>query len=79
MILDRENSMFKQLQLQKYTAASKHSVQTNDLYISTDEDEAAAEVWEPHPLENGQNNVISVRGRRNDQINTLIDIYGNQE
>jgi len=77
MILDRETQMFKQLQHQRYTAASKPT--TNDSYISTDEDELAAEQWEPQPLDKDFNRNISSRGRRNDQINTLIDIYGDQE
>lgn len=79
-ILDRKNPTNKQIQDQRYTAAaSKQADQVNDLYISTDEDEAAAEVWEPHILTDQQTNVISLRGRRNDRINSLIDIFGNQE
>ena len=78
-ILDRKNPTNKQIQDQKYTNATKMTDQINDLYISTDEDEAAAEAWEPHPISNRQGNVISLRGRRNDRINTLIDIFGNQE
>ena len=69
MILDRDNSMFKQLQMQKYTAASKFSMNAHDFYISTDEDEEAAAAWEPHPLESStriSSNIISVRNRRND-------------
>ena len=69
MILDRDNSMFKQLQMQKYTAASKFSMNAHDFYISTDEDEEAAAAWEPNPLESStriSSNIISVRNRRND-------------
>ena len=54
MILDRDNSMFKQLQMQKYTAASKFSMNAFDFYISTDEDEEAAAVeagWTDSPMD----------------------------
>jgi hypothetical protein len=51
-------------------------------YISTDEDEDAAEKWEPMPLGNQNNRVleaISTRRQSNDIISTLINVYGSQD
>ena len=49
-------------------------------YISSDEDEAAAEAWQPMPLsESKPMQLISSKRRKNDIISTLINIYGSQE
>ena len=49
-------------------------------YISSDEDEAAAEVWQPMPIsESKPVQFISSKRRKNDIISTLINIYGSQE
>lgn len=49
-------------------------------YISSDEDEAAAEAWQPMPLsESKPMQFISSKRRKNDIISTLINIYGSQE
>lgn len=51
-------------------------------YISSDEDEAAAEKWEPVPLQDSEsfsktaNELISTRRRQMDTISTLVNIYG---
>lgn len=50
--------------MQRYTAATKPAIM-QDGYISTDDDELAAEAWQPHPLDYGQL-YISARRRRND-------------
>lgn len=55
-----------------------------DGYISTDEDEKAAEAWQPVPIESNlteQNlsNFISAKRRKSDIISTLVNIYGSQE
>lgn len=49
-------------------------------YISSDEDEAAAEHWEPIPVsQNKPAKFISSQLKKNDIISTLINIYGSQE
>ena len=46
-------------------------------YISSDEDEAAAEAWQPMPVsESKPVQFISSKRRKNDIISTLINIYG---
>ena len=49
-------------------------------YISSDEDEEAAEHWEPIPVsQNKPAKFISSQLKKNDIISTLINIYGSQE
>ena len=56
------------------------SAQIEHDYISSDEDEAAAEQWEPMPVSsNKPAKFISSQLRKNDIISTLINIYGSQE
>ena len=79
MILDPGQNMYNQLQHQRYMASTRNQINgADDGYISTDDDEAAADQWQPHPLGFGQL-YISARRRRNDQISNLIDIYGSQK
>lgn len=49
-------------------------------YISSDEDEAAAEAWEPLPLNNDMRDFfISAKRKKTDIISTLVNIYGSQD
>ena len=56
MLLDRNDNMFGQIDQQRYIAAGQfHENHTaEEGYISTDEDEAAADKWEPHPINQRQ-------------------------
>ncbi|CDW73691.1 anaphase-promoting complex subunit 2 [Stylonychia lemnae] len=52
----------------------------NDDYISSDEDEQAAENWEPLPLQNDMRDFfISAKRKKTDIISTLVNIYGSQD
>jgi anaphase-promoting complex subunit 2 len=46
-------------------------------YLSSDEDERAAENWHPLPLDN--NNIQSTKSRISDIISTLVNIFGSPE
>lgn len=49
-------------------------------YISSDEDEAAAENWEPLPLQSDMRDFfISAKRKKTDIISTLVNIYGSQD
>jgi len=49
-------------------------------YISSDEDEAAAENWEPLPLNKDMIDFfISAKRKKTDIISTLVNIYGSQD
>jgi hypothetical protein len=49
----------------------------NDDYISSDEDEQAAENWEPLPIRNDVKDFfISAKRKKTDIISTLVNIYG---
>jgi anaphase-promoting complex subunit 2 len=49
-------------------------------YISSDEDEAAAEAWEPLPLQSDMRDFfISAKRKKTDIISTLVNIYGSQD
>ena len=53
-----------------------------DGYISTDEDEKAAEQWHPVKLSEvvgDFSHFISAKRRKSDIISTLVNIYGSQE
>ena len=55
-----------------------------DGYISSDEDEKAAEAWQPVTIqsdhtEQNLSNFISAKRRKSDIISTLVNIYGSQE
>ena len=52
----------------------------HDEYISSDEDEAAAENWEPLPLNSDMSDFfISAKRKKTDIISTLVNIYGSQD
>ena len=49
-------------------------------YISSDEDEQAAEQWEPLPLQGDMRDFfISAKRKKTDIISTLVNIYGSQD
>jgi hypothetical protein len=51
-----------------------------DGYISSDEDEEAAEKWQPLPIHNDMRNFfISNKRQKADIISTLVNIYGSQD
>jgi anaphase-promoting complex subunit 2 len=57
-----------------------------DGYISSDEDEAAAEAWEPIPMNHASTGFesdlglfISAKRKQSDIISTLVNIYGSQD
>lgn len=46
-------------------------------YISSDEDETAAENWEPLPVQSDMKDFfISAKRKKTDIISTLVNIYG---
>eukprot|EP00347_Sterkiella_histriomuscorum_P002825 403366657 len=52
----------------------------DDDYISSDEDEHAAENWEPLPIQNDMKDFfISAKRKKTDIISTLVNIYGSQD
>jgi anaphase-promoting complex subunit 2 len=51
-----------------------------DGYISSDEDEAAAENWEPLPLQNNiKDFYISAKRKKADILSILVNIYGSKD
>lgn len=56
--------------------------QLNDYdFISSDEDEAAAEAWEPLPLEKKQDftSIAATKNKLSDIVSTLVNIFGSPE
>lgn len=57
----------------------KHFIDEDYENFSSDEDEAAAQKWEPLPCENFRNAFFSYKSKISDIISTLVNIYGSQE
>jgi len=58
---------------------SKNYIEDDYENISSDEDEVAAQNWEPLPCENFRNAFVSYKSKISDIISTLVNIYGSQE
>ena len=86
MILKQEdNELYEQLGQHQYTSLPQGvplggGAEDEDGYISSDEDEAAAESWEPLPLSNNAEfTYISAKSKQSDIISQLVNIYGSPE
>ena len=55
------------------------TAEEEDGNISSDEDEAAAEAWEPARVDPALAAFISAKSRKSDIISTLVNVYGSQD
>jgi len=89
ILADEDSELYEQLG-QQYTRiplrVKQHSKQPEpeededeDEYVSSDEDEEAAEQWEPFPLNKEMIGYISAKSKRSDIISTLVNIFGSQD
>lgn len=53
--------------------------ESNEVYISSDEDEEAARKWKPAPLNAKMTRYISTKFLKSDIISTLVNIYGSKD
>lgn len=80
ILSDDNPELYQQLGTQFVSIPNVSRDKRNEGYISSDEDEQAAEKWEPLPLsKNEEAFFISARRRQSDIISTLVNIYGSQQ
>ena len=76
------NELSKQyikIPIKNFDIKNKNYIDEEYENLSSDEDEAAAQNWEPLPCENFRNAFFSYKSKISDIISTLVNIYGSQE